>query len=124
MKNRRGHGVRIRVRAGWHSARARLVRLVGRRSKQLQRFACTDFDRETLVAAKRASVSVGVLTKNCAATIERTVHVCRELERAEFDGRTSDRHRFDASEHAALRRGFAFTSGRTPALRCVRERNS
>jgi len=82
MKNRRAHGVRIRVRAGWHSARARLVRLVGRRSRQLQRFACTDFDRETLVAAKRASVSVCVLTKNCAATIERTVHVCRELERA------------------------------------------
>jgi len=82
MRNPVATSTRVRLRAGWHSTKARLVRLVGRRSRQLQRFVCTEFDRETLLAAKRASVSVCVLTKNCASTIERTVHVCRELQRA------------------------------------------
>lgn len=81
MKNRWLTSTRIRTQATWHSARARLVRLVGRRSRQLQRYVCTDFDRETMLIAKRSAVSVCILAKNCAATIERTVHVCTELQR-------------------------------------------
>jgi glucosyl-3-phosphoglycerate synthase len=73
MKWQLGSSARIRAKATLHSTRARLVRLVGRRSRRLQSYACTDFTRDELISLKRPSVSVCVLTKNCSDTIKATV---------------------------------------------------
>lgn len=73
MKLQLNTSTKIRLKATLHSTRARLVRLIGRRSRRLQSFDCRDFTREELMSLKRPSVSVCVLTKNCAETISSTV---------------------------------------------------
>ena len=73
MKPQLSPNARIRMKAALHSTRARFVRLVGRRSRKLQSYDCTDFTRDELISLKRPSVSVCVLTKDCADTIEATV---------------------------------------------------
>lgn len=82
MKLQFGSSARIRIKATLHSTRARLVRLIGRRSRRLQSFDCGDFTREELISLKRPTVSVCVLTKNCAGTIESTVKTLVRVQQA------------------------------------------